>query len=191
MIMDYGNGNVTSRNMKAQFWSFDVVFAIIIFSIAITILAFTWYNINNQLALGYGSGSVLAQLQAHELAQMLMSPGSPSSWQSGVNTTNTATWANVSVGLSSAPGSENLSTSKLYALSSMAGYNYQATKQSLGVAYDYYIIIAGGAINMTIGSNPSANGALSVYVEKRNAFLDGTPVTITVLVWTNQPLAVS
>ncbi len=178
-------------NAKAQFWSFDVVFAIIIFSIAITILAFTWYSINNQLALGYGSGSVIAQLQAHELAQELLSPGSPAGWQSMVNTTNTNTWANVSIGLSLAPGSSNLSVSKLYALSSMAGYNYQATKQPLGVAYDYYIIISGGAINMTIGSNPSANGALSVYVEKRNAFLGGTPVTMTIMVWTNQPLAVS
>ena len=42
-----------AKNMKMQFWSFDVIFAIVIFSVAITILAFTWYDINNQLSLAY------------------------------------------------------------------------------------------------------------------------------------------
>lgn len=186
--------NINNKNnqvLKAQFWSIDVIFAVIIFSIALTILGFTWYNVNNQLALAYGSGAIIAQLQVHTLAQNLLSPGSPPGWIGMVNTTNTVTWANVSIGLSQAPSSSNISISKLYTFISMSNNNYQATKQELGVGYDYYITIVGGQFNITAGSNPATNGALTVYVERRNAILSGTPVTLTVIVWTNTPLAIS
>lgn len=182
---------IENQNLKAQFWSFDVIFAIIIFSVAITILGFTWYNISNQLSLAYGSGSAVAQLQAHALSQNLLSPGSPANWQNVVNTTNTLTWSNVSVGLGTVASQSNISISKIYTLMSMANINYQATKQELGVGFDYYIVITGSSINITIGKNPSTNGALSVYVEKRSAFVSGTPVVISSIVWTNTGLAVS
>ena len=178
------------KNLRAQFWSFDMVFAIVIFSVAITVLAYTWYSVNNQLSLAYGSGSVIAQLQTHALAQSLMSTGYPNDWMSAVNTTNTLTWTNVSIGLASAPGSTNMSIRKVYTLLAMSNYNYQATKQELGVGYDYYITIVGSGLNMTLGENPATNGALSVYVDKRSALLAGIPVTLTVYVWTNTPLAV-
>jgi len=115
----------------------------------------------------------------------------PTSWQSIVNTTDINTWKNVSIGLGSAPASTNISTSKLYTFIAMANYNYQATKQKLGIGYDYEIIINGSTVNITIGRDPSQYGALSVFVEKRSAFLGGTPVNIEVLVWTNSTLAVS
>lgn len=180
-----------NSNMKAQFWSFDVIFAIIIFSIAITLLGFAWYNVSNQLSLSYGGGTIVAQLQTKALAQNLLSPGSPANWPSLINTTNTVTWGNVSIGLASTSGIANLSSNKLYTFIAMSNTNYQATKQELGIGYDYYIEIYGGPINVTVGKNPSTNGALSIYVEKRNAFLQGNPVTITTIVWTNTALAVS
>ncbi|MCW6159864.1 MAG: hypothetical protein LVQ95_02130 [Candidatus Micrarchaeales archaeon] len=176
---------------KGQFWSIDVIFAIVIFTVAITILSFTWYNVNTQLSVAIGGGSIIAQLQAHMLADNIFSTGTPPSWQSVVNTTNTSTWKNISIGLGSAPGSTNISTSKLYTFVAMASYNYQATKQKLGVGYEYEIIINGSAINITIGRNPNANGALTTFVEKRSAFLGGNPVNVEVLVWTNSTLAVS
>lgn len=183
--------NLHEKKLKAQFWSFDVIFAMVIFTIALTILGFTWYNVNNQLALSYGTGAILAQLQTHTLAQNLMSTGYPTSWFSIVNTTNTMTWSNVSIGLALAPTSSNLSISKIYALSAMTSNNYQATKQDLGVGYDYYVTIVGGAYNISIGKNPATNDALTVYIEKRSALLKGTPVIVQAIVWTNTSLAIS
>ncbi|MCL5093008.1 MAG: hypothetical protein M1128_00895, partial [Candidatus Marsarchaeota archaeon] len=59
------------KNFKAQFWSFDVIFAIVIFTISLTILAYTWFNINNELALAYGNGGTIMELQAQTLAHTL------------------------------------------------------------------------------------------------------------------------
>jgi hypothetical protein len=184
------------KSFKAQFWSFDVVFALVIFSAALTVLAFTWYNINNQLSLAYGSGDTVMQLQVKALAGGVLSTGAPSNWQSIVNTVNTATWSNISIGLASAPLSSNLSSSKLYAMLSMANYNYQATKQPLGIAFDYYITITsnpatGAGLNISIGRNPQTGNALTTYVERRSAYLNGVPVSIRVMAWTNTSLATS
>ena len=184
-----------NRRLKGQFWSFDVIFAVIIFSFAITILAFTWFNINNQLSIGYGNGTGIMQLQLQTLTQTLLTPGTPTNWQSTVNTTNPATWSGLSVGLTSSQGSYALSPSKVYTLASMANHNYQATKQALGTGFDYYIIIKstdniGSGINMTIGSSPFKN-ALTVYVQKTGATMNGVPVTMEVILWTNTTLATS
>lgn len=179
------------KNFRAQFWSFDVIFAIVIFTIALTILGFTWYSVNNQLSLSYGGGTEIAQLQTHALAQEMLSTGYPTSWYSMVNTTNTLTWSNVSIGLAMAPSSSNLSISKIYAFSAMTSNNYQATKQELGIGYDYYITIVGGPYNITIGRNPNTYGALTVYVQRSSAILRGTPVVVETLVWTNSSLAIS
>jgi len=180
--------------MKAQFWSFDVIFAIVIFSIAITILAFTWYNINNQLSLAYGNGATIMQLQAASFAKTLLSSGSPSNWESIVNTTNTNTWNFTSIGIGATNGT-GISSKKLYTLMSMANYNYQATKQALGIGFDYYITITstssnGGSISATIGMNPGKGRALTVYVEKRSSFINGNPVQIVIDLWTNTPIGV-
>jgi len=183
--------NSEKKNFKAQFWSFDVIFAMVIFILALTILGFTWYGVNNQLALGYSGSTVIAQLQAHSLAQNLMSTGYPANWQSIINTTNTSTWTNTSVGLGRSASGANISTKKLYTLMSMANQNYQATKFELGISYEYYISIYGGLIDINIGRNPNDYHALTTYVEKRGAFLGGIPVTVQVMVWTNSTLAIS
>jgi hypothetical protein len=184
---------MNNHTLKGQFWSFDVIFAIVIFSFAITILAFTWFNINNQLSIGYGNGSGIMQLQLQTLTQSLLSPGTPSNWQSTVNTTNPATWSGVSIGLTSAQGGYMLSPSKVYTFASMSNENYQATKQALGIGFDYYITIksntnVGSGINMSIGSSPF-KGALTVYVDKTNAIMNGAPVTVEVILWTNTTIA--
>jgi hypothetical protein len=180
--------------MKAQFWSFDVIFAVVIFSIAITILAFTWYNINNQLSLAYGNSATIMQLQSLSFAGTLLSPGSPPNWDSDVNTTNINTWNFTSIGIGSANGT-GISSKKLYTLMSMANYNYQATKQPLGIDFDYYITVTGtssngGSLNATIGISPSKGHALTVYVEKRSSFIDGNPVQIVIYLWTNTSIGV-
>lgn len=187
---------IIPKNFKAQFWSFDVVFALVIFGVALTVLTFTWYNINNQLSLAYGGGDTILQLQAKSLASGILSTGVPADWQSIANTVNTATWSNVSIGLAAAPMGSNISTSKLYAMASMSNYNYPATKQLLGMAFDYCIMITsnptnGAGLNITIGRNPQTNGARTTYVERRSAFINGIPVSMKIIAWTNTTLATS
>lgn len=185
--------------LKAQFWSFDVIFAIVIFSFAITILAFTWFNISNQLSLNYGSGSEIMQLQLQSVMQNILSPGTPSNWQSTINTTDPSTWGGVLVGLANSQGSYSLSSAKVYSFISITNYNssnYQATKQMLGTGFDYYITIRsisniGSGIDINIGSNPATNGALTEYVDKAYANLNGVPVMVQVTLWTNTTLATS
>ena len=162
----------------------------IIFGVALTIIGLAWFNLNTQLSIAYSGGSILAQLQAQALAQNLLSQGSPANWEALVNTGNDLTWSGIGIGLGNSTSGGTLSQKKLYAFTAMAQTNYQATKQELGVGYDYFIIIEGGNINITIGRNPDVFNAVSVYVDKRSAFLGATPVVIQAEVWTNTTLGV-
>lgn len=161
----------------------------IIFSVAITILAFAWSSINTQLSLSTNSGSTVIQLQAQTLAETLLSQGSPANWESLVNSSKNSTWSNVSIGLGSA--TTNISSKKLYAFMAMANDNYKATKPLLGIGYDYYILIYNNNLNITIGHNPFANKPLTVDVVTKSSYLNGEPVTVQVMVWTNTPFGVS
>lgn len=184
------------KGFKAQFWSFDVIFSIIIFSVAITILTFTWFNLSSQLSVSASSGSSIMQLQTQALAQALLTPGVPANWQSTINTSNSSSWPNISVGLTAGQGTFNISSSKLYTLMAMANNNYQSSKLPLGVAYDYYINIKssqsnGAGINVSMGKNPLDNKAVTVYVQRRSSFVNGLPATITVMLWTGTQGATS
>lgn len=176
-------------NLKAQFWSFDIIFAIVIFGVAITVLTYTWFNINNQLSISYGNGGSILSLQAQTLATNLLSTGSPSDWQSQISVTNTSTWSSVSIGLGAAQNNIAISPSKLYTFIAMAD-NYSETKQLLGIGYNYYITITGGSYNISIGQNPSSNGALTVYVVTEATTVGSTPVLVNTILWTNKPVAV-
>ena len=178
--------------MRAQFWSFDIIFAIVIFSVALTLLVYTWYNVNSQLSLMYGNGGTIMQLELQSLSRSILSQGSPSYWNSMVNTANSSTWSGISVGLASGPHTTELSQGKLYTLMAMASNStgYQNTKQVLGVGYDYFITIRGGGLNVSIGENQATHGALTTYVNSEQAFIGSTPVSIEVEVWTNQPFGV-
>lgn len=178
--------------MRAQFWSFDIIFAIVIFSVALTLLVYTWYDVNSQLSLVYGNGATIMQLELQSLSRGILEQGVPAYWNSVVNTSNTSTWSGISVGLAAGPHTTELSESKIYTLMAMASTStgYQNTKQVLGIGYDYYIAITGGGLNITVGENPSTHGALSTFVNSEQAFLGSTPVNVEVEVWTNQPFGV-
>ncbi len=178
------------HKFKGQFWSFDVIFAIIVFSVVIVILAFTWNNVSNQLGSSYGNNAEIMQTEAVTLAKSLLSTGYPSNWMSMVNTTNPVTWDNVSVGLTDAHGSTVISSAKLYTFIAMSNYNYQSTKQVLGIGYDYYITIKNSELNISVGENPNTNGARDVYSYSETGVLDGQPVNIDVIVWSAQNIAV-
>ncbi|MGB9732949.1 MAG: hypothetical protein ACP5P2_02865 [Candidatus Micrarchaeia archaeon] len=175
--------------MKLQFWSFDVIFAMVIFGFAITILAFVWYSISNQFSLSYGYGVGSMQMQAQALANKLLTPGAPSSWYSIINMSNPSTWANVSIGLLG--GSGQVSLEKIATLESMANTNYQATKQAVGVGYDYYIILNYQGMKFGIGLNPYVGNAMSIYVVSKPIIINNVPATMQIMVWTNTSFGVA
>ncbi len=178
------------RGMRGQFWSFDVIFAIIIFSVVLIIITFSWNTISTQISLSYGNNAELMQIQSASLARTLLLPGTPISWNTEVNTTNTITWSNLTIGLTNSAGDNNISSSKLYTFIAMSNYNYSDTKSALGIGYDYYITISNNEMNITIGENPDTNNALDVYSYRESGSLNRMPVEIDVMLWTSQRLAV-
>ncbi len=172
------------EGIKAQFWSFDALFAIMIFSVAVTILALTWLNISNELSLSSSNQGFIMQLQAQDVAQSLVSPGSPANWQSTINLTNPSSWIDDGVGLGSSQGS-SLSTTKLYALQSMVSYNYSAAGPALGTEFNYYITMNGGPFNVTMGDNPTTNNAVTTFLSRKSGVINGVPVKIVVYIWSS------
>ncbi len=175
--------------MKAQFWSIDVIFAMVLFGVAIVIITFVWYNVSNQFALanGYGVESMQAQLQGFE--SRIMSAGHPANWNNYVNLGSTSTWSNLSAGLLGS--GSNLSTQKVLTLMAMANTNYQATKQDLGVGYDYYIIIRSSTFDIHIGLNPGNYNATSIQTSTVPVVIGGSPAYMQVMVWTNTTFGVT
>jgi hypothetical protein len=179
--------------MKAQFWSFDAIFAMVIFSSALLIITFVWISVSNQFSLAYGMGLQTMQAQLQSLQAQIVTPGVPADWNAFVNVSNTITWKNLSIGLGTGSGS-SLSLSKIMTLMSMSGYSpasYQATKTLLGVGYDYYIVINGTSSTMTMGLPPYNLNPYAIQVARQSAVLNGVPVRVQVIVWTNKSFGVS
>ena len=175
--------------MKAQFWSFDLIFAIIIFVLAMVIMTYIWVNINNEFSLAYSSNIQHMQSQLVETGAQLMSTGYPPNWEYTSSVTNTMEWANISIGLGNGTA-DGLSYNKMTALRFLSKYDYQETKPPLGLAYDYYITITGEGINYAAGLNPSTENITSIQVEKFPAVLNGRPVTVQLEIWSNSTLGI-
>ncbi|MDE1804580.1 MAG: hypothetical protein KGH59_02245 [Candidatus Micrarchaeota archaeon] len=175
--------------MKLQFLSFDVIFAMVIFSSALLLLAFTWYSINTQIGIVSGTSVQNMQLQLDGVSEGILGQGYPHNWNSVVDPTNSVTWANVSIGLGSGvPGT--LSQSKVFTFSAMASNSYASTKAQIGTAYDYYIVIQGSNFNIPIGKPPSSpvggvlNGA-TVATTTKSVTINGQPAKMQIYIWTN------
>ncbi len=175
--------------MKLQFWSLDAIFAAVIFGTAVIIMTFVWYSVSNQFSItsGYGVEGMRTQLQNAEAR--ILGSGTPGNWNSFINTSNTATWSNISVGLAM-NNSLNLSTSKVFTLMAMSNYNYQATKQALGIGYDYYITISNSQFNLSIGSSPFNKRSMSQQVATAPVMVGGSPAVMKIIVWTNTTFGV-
>jgi hypothetical protein len=174
--------------MKLQIWSLDLIFAVVVFSFTITIVSVTWLHISNGLSSSYGNSQAVLSLQATSMADVLLSAGTPADWQSAVNTTNSLSWTGIAPGIATAAGQTQISAPKLYALLSMASANYTATKPLFGLGANYYIVVGSpgaGISNITIGRNPVAYNASTVFVSRRAASLYGSPVLVEVEVWSN------
>jgi hypothetical protein len=179
--------------MKAQFWSFDAVFAMTIFGSSLLIITFIWMGVTNQFSLAYGFGLQTMQAQVQSLQNRILTSGSPQNWNAAINATNSSTWRNVSVGLGIGVGSQ-LSLNKIMTLMAMSSYStasYQATNPLLGVGYDYYILINSSNATMAMGLYPYTRNPYAVQVARQSAVLNGVPVRVQVIVWTNKSFGVS
>jgi hypothetical protein len=163
-----------------------MIFAIVVFVFAMLILMYVWVTVSGQFSISYGSGIYLIQTQLQNMGTNLMQQGRPIDWDSIVNTTNTATWSNLTVGLENQNGT-GLSYSKVMTLAAMSNTNYSETKALLGVGYDYYIKIVGGNFNIQIGRNPFSANILPVSVQVLNepVVVGGVPAQMNIEVWTN------
>ncbi|MCL5239011.1 MAG: hypothetical protein M1286_00860 [Candidatus Marsarchaeota archaeon] len=178
--------------MKAQFWSFDVIFAMIIFGSALIILTFVWVNVSSQYNLVYSFGLQTMQAQLQSLQGRIIGTGYPSDWNSVANITNTGTWNNISIGLGN--GNGMLSQSKIMTLMAMTNYGpseYQATKPLLGVGYDWYISINYSNVSLTMGLYPYTRNPYAVQVARQSDVLNGVPVKMQIILWTNKSFGVS
>ena len=175
--------------VRAQFWSFDIMFAIVVFMAAMTILAFVWLALSSQFSSSYANGINIMQAQLQNLGSGLLTPGSPSDWDSLVNLSDTSTWNNVSVGFGASNGT--LSSSKILTFYAMSNYDYQETKAPLGVGFDYYLLFNGSDYSLAIGRNPSSNNAYSIQVLTEPVIIDGAPAKLTIEIWTNTTFGIS
>ncbi len=173
------------QKFKLQFWSLDIIFAIVIFGIVLTILLFIWLNVNSNLSASYSNTNIILQTQNHQLSQDLLTPGIPNNWPNSVNTTNISTWNGITIGLSSSQRSINFSLQKLYTFIAMVNYNYSYTKQILGLSYNYYILITGPSFNLSIGENPQTHGATIVNIETSSIFINTQTAVMKTIVWSN------
>lgn len=178
--------------MKAQFWSIDMVFAVVIFTGVIILLSTVWSSINGQFSSSYGYSIGTMQAQLSNLLQRIQTPGSPSNWDSFVSVNTVSTWSNISVGLASSTVAGTISRNKIMALMAMANSNYQDTKQVLGVGFDYYITISSqGQYNLSIGENPNNLNATAIQTATIPVTLDnGQPADMRVIIWTNTTFGV-
>ena len=175
--------------MKLQFLSFDVIFAMVIFTFAVSLLSFTWYTIDAQIGVTSGTSVQSMQLQLEATSEKILSPGYPSNWNSVVNPTNSLTWGNVSMGLGNgATGA--ISTGKLFTFSAMSSNSYAATKALLGSSYDYYIVIKSASFTIPIGKKPTPaiGGALNgvtVQSTSKAVTINGQAANMQIYIWTN------
>ncbi len=166
----------------------DLIFAVVIFSFTITIVGVVWLHISNGLSTSYGNTPGVMFMQAGAMSDILLSTGAPADWQSVVNANSLATWKGIAPGIETTSGQVQISQPKLYALIAMANSNYTATKPLFGIGNDYYIIITSpgsGIGNITIGRNPLASNASTIFVDRRSATLSGNPVWVDVMIWSN------
>ncbi len=180
--------------MKAQFWSIDAVFAMVIFTGAMLILSIVWLGVSNQFSSEYSYGVGAMQFQLIGLVQKLQSQGTPPNWDSVLvsgSHGSTILFRNATVGLEYGNSGE-LSVNKIIALEALSNINYQATKQILGVGYDYYIRFYSSQYNMSIGMNPIVGNAVAIQTATVPVILNnGQSASMQVMVWTNTSFGVS
>jgi hypothetical protein len=171
----------------------DMIFAIVIFAITMVILTYVWFNVSQQFSITYSDTYSNMQSNMQQLTDKLLTTGTPSDWYYSVDPANLSTWTNTSIGLAGSTGGP-LSEAKIAKLNAVSLINYEASKQLLGVSYNYYIVIyAPQLYNLSIGLNPLDYNATTVVVQNTHVILNnGVPAELRVMLWTtSQTVSVS
>ncbi len=171
--------------MKAQFWSFDIVFAIVIFFTALILLVLFWSSISNQYISSYHNPSYNIKLAESTLIYELFSQGEPSNWNLLINLSNPGLY-NFTPGLLNSKGSIDMN--KLATLEAIANFNnsdYQLSKYLLHMPYDYFIEVKGSNLNITIGKNPFIYKAKYISSDIVPSEITNKSVNVIVYVWSN------
>lgn len=130
---------ILDKLRKGQVWSYDLMMSSILFVIAMGILAFFWWSARTNMT----EEKDTMTLASIKVADTLVSPGSPTDWQSSIDVNNQSTWSDIQqIGLGrswSDTDSNVISTDKLYSFQMMSFNNYSFTKSRLNSQYDYYI----------------------------------------------------
>ena len=130
---------ILNRLKKGQVWSYDLIIGSILFVIAMGILAFFWWSARTNMS---EQKDVLI-LESIRVADSLVSPGSPTDWETHVNLNDQNTWDDVQqIGLVQSWNdneSNILSNCKVYNFRMMSFANYSLTKTKLRSRYDFYI----------------------------------------------------
>lgn len=179
--------------MKAQFWSFDVIFAIVIFVIAIALLVQAWRSVTNEFSISSSNPVLNMQTQLKALASLLLSQGTPPNWNTIINVSNSSTWQNTQTGYSIGLGAGNssiISAPKLMSFIAISNTNYQGTKPLLGIGYDYFITIKGSGMYFAIGKNPQNLGATAVQVTNLPVLVNGNAAQMQIILWTNRTFGI-
>jgi hypothetical protein len=171
--------------MKAQFWSFDAVFGIILFILGLIILTYAWITISNGYSSVSSNNAGSMQSELTKLNYLIFYPGNPSNWDSVINVSNPTTWSGISAGFGRLSNPNDLSQSKLLSFWAMSNINYSLTKETLGISYDYYINISSNNFNLDLGRNPVSFNPTSIDVVSEPVIINGYPAKLTLEVWTN------
>ena len=168
-------------SMKGQYFSFDAIIATVIMVLAFSSLVAYWYGA--QAVVESRTYSRLAD--ANRIAESLLSPGSPSDWNSRPITDIRQ------IGIATSFGNElNMSKVDAFAANANLG-NYAEVGNLLRAGGDYFILIERTNTNASLGENeiiaeigksPPASAGY-VAVANRGATLDGRPVRMRVFLW--------
>jgi len=130
---------ILNRLRKGQVWSYDLIIGSILFVIAMGILAFFWWSVRTNMT----EEKDKMILESIKVADSLVSPGSPTNWESAVNLNDQSTWQGIQqIGLVRSwndNDSNILSIDKVNKFRMMSLTNYSFTKTRLRSQYDFYI----------------------------------------------------
>jgi hypothetical protein len=190
---------ILDRLRKGQVWSYDLMISSILFVIAMGILAFFWWSARTNMT----EEKDTMTLASIKVADTLVSPGSPTDWQSSIDVNNQSTWSNVQqIGLGrswSDSDSNVISTDKLYSFQMMSFNNYSFTKSKINSQYDYYIqfiihnsngsdqMVRLNGLDLWVGKPFNEVTATMIAKTDRVVIYNNSLVIMRVLLWSESP----
>ncbi len=160
------------RSRRGQFFSYDIVTALVILSLAFSLIIFYWMSAQSSLA----DERPYISAQAIALSDSLLTPGVPVYWTSATVT---------QVGLTDGWGTNTINGTKFGNLVSMSAANYLSTRGKLRSEYDFNVTLLNAndssRILYTAGAVPS--GARNLVIIERAVVYKNQPARLLVCLW--------